>query len=30
LENGAYVNGHHFELPDVEDEIPSDPEQARL
>jgi general secretion pathway protein A len=30
LENGAYVNGHHFELPDVEDEISSDPEQARL
>jgi general secretion pathway protein A len=30
LENGSYANGHHFELPDIEDEIPSDPEQARL
>lgn len=30
LENGAYANGHHFELSDIEDEISSDPEQARL
>jgi general secretion pathway protein A len=30
LENGAYANGRHFELPDVEDEMSSDPEQARL
>jgi general secretion pathway protein A len=30
LVNGSYANGHHFELPDVEDEISGDPEQARL
>ena len=30
LVNGSYANGHHFELPDLEDEIPSDSEQARL
>ena len=30
LENGNHANGHHFELPDLEDEIPSNPEQARL
>ncbi len=30
LENGSYANGRDFELPDVEDEITSDPEQAHL
>ncbi len=30
LENGSYANGRDFELPDVEDEIASDPEQAHL
>ena len=30
LENGSYTNGRDFELPDVEDEIASDPEQAHL
>jgi general secretion pathway protein A len=30
LVNGSFANGHHFELPDLEDEISSDSEQARL
>jgi len=30
LVNGSFANGHHFELPDVEDEISGDPEEARL